>query len=86
MKLQIFAVKDNAVDTFSTPWFAPTIGLAIRSFGDETQNDNSPMHKHPGDFFLFHLGEFDQQSASFDGQIPKLISKASDFLKPNTSP
>lgn len=83
MKLQIVSIRDNALDAFQQPWFTHTIGAAIRAFGDEvTRGGDSQMTKHPEDYELYHLGEYDDNNGKFtmlaDG--PKQIARAKDHI------
>lgn len=64
MRYQIVSIRDRAADTFSTPIYVPTIGQAVRSFGDEINRaspDNN-LYNHPEDFDLYHLGEYDDSN------------------------
>lgn len=67
MKLTIVAVHDRAADAFGRPIFVNSIGLAIRSFQDEinTPRENNEMNRHPDDFDLFHLADFDDSTGIF---------------------
>lgn len=56
------AVFDSKVGAYSPPFFVKTKGEAIRSFTDACADDNLPFKKHPGDYRLFLLGEFDDNS------------------------
>lgn len=62
MKLQVFSVFDSKVGAFATPFFVPTRGAAVRSFMDACRDETLPFKKHPGDYRLFHLGEFDDNA------------------------
>lgn len=59
MKLQVVSVRDRALDAFGRPIFVPAVGVAIRSFQDEVNNKESEIFRHPEDYDLYHLGEFD---------------------------
>lgn len=67
MKLFIFCVRDRATDAYGNPMFLVSAGQAVRSFTDEINrpSDDNMLYKHPDDFDLFHLGEFDTQTAVF---------------------
>lgn len=66
MKLQVFAVRDRAIGAFMQPWFAPSVGAAIRAFTDSVNDATSPWNKHPDDYDLWHLGEWDDQNGRFE--------------------
>lgn len=65
MKLQVFAIKDRAIAGFMQPFFAHTIGAAVRAFQDGMNDPQTPMAKHPEDYDLWHLGEWDDQTGDF---------------------
>lgn len=67
MILQVFTIRDRSADVYDRPFFAVSIGVAIRSFTDEVNRNGADnmMFKHPEDFDLYHLGEYDDSSADF---------------------
>lgn len=62
MKLMVFAVYDTKAEVYGTPMFFPAKGLATRAFDDQVNNKESLFCKHPQDFTLFQIGEYDQES------------------------
>lgn len=86
MKYYVFSIFDIAADCYSRPFFAGSIGLAIRNFTDEVNRNapENPMYGHPQDFQLFHVAIFDDAVGEFfhDGR-PVRVSVASDVqVKP----
>lgn len=80
MIMKIFSIYDSKIEAHNTPFFMSTIGQATRAFTDETNNTQSLLHKHPEDYTLFELGEFDDQNATFAMHpTPKSIGLALDF-------
>lgn len=78
---KIYSIKDVKTEHFATPFMLHTKGEAIRAFSDETQNSDSPFHKHPSDYVLYELGSFDDQSGGYIlHKTPELIGMASDFM------
>lgn len=76
MKMQVMAIFDKALGAYMRPWFAQAIGQATRMFQDELANTQGDMHKHPEDYNLYHLGEWDDQQGTFEnytGGSPKLV-------------
>ena len=67
MILKVVCVRDRATDQFGTPLFMVSIGQAIRSFSDEVNraDKDNQLYRHPEDFDLFELGEFDTQKGTF---------------------
>lgn len=81
MRYKIVSVRDRAVDTFSVPQFVAAIGAAVRAFGDEIKRkaDNNALSMHPEDYDLYDLGEYDDDTGQFHGQVPKCIAVGKDY-------
>lgn len=70
MKMFIYAVLDTKVGVFGQPFFQAADGAAIRDFSDAVKdgsNPNNMWHKHPEDFALYKLGEFDNLTGGVVG-------------------
>lgn len=62
MILNMYAVLDTKVGAFSNPWCDQTDNSAIRGFSDavnDGSNPNNQWHRHPEDFSLYKIGQFD---------------------------
>ena len=57
--MKIYAIKDQAIEAFGQPFFVQAQGMAVRMFMDETRNRESQISKHPEDFELWYLGEYE---------------------------
>lgn len=69
---QIFTVYDAATEAFLQPFFAPTVGAALRIFGEACDDPNHQFVKHAGDYTLFHIGVYDDASAAIDALMAPL--------------
>lgn len=63
MKSLVFSVYDAKAEAYMAPFVAASKGFAIRMFLDEASRPDSMCAKHPEDFRLFHVGEFDDATA-----------------------
>lgn len=72
MKLLVVSVWDEKVGTFSQPVLMRSKGEAIRSFGMSAQKEES-WRLHPGDYTLFALAEFDDNTGQFVNARERLI-------------
>lgn len=73
--LKVYAVRDKAVGAFMAPFFVRSPGEAMRSFVDAVNDKNSPFFKHPHDFELFYIAQFDPSDASLtDCQVVRLAT------------
>lgn len=70
MKLLAFSVYDEKVQAFNAPFFQTTLGQAVRSYSDIVNDAESVIHRHPGDYVLYHMGEFDDGEGTFTSQVP----------------
>lgn len=63
----VVSVRDRAANAFGRPVFVAAAGLAVRSFMDECNRNaaDNEMFKHPGDFELFELGVFNDETGRF---------------------
>lgn len=66
MIVKVFSVYDSKVEAYIQPFFMQSRGQAIRAFGDTAADVSTNIGKHPADFTLFELGEFDDTTAKFD--------------------
>lgn len=67
MKLTILCLRDIKANYYLAPMFVPNIPAAMREFTDMLNSDrNEVWVKHPEDFELYNLGEFDTEDAFFD--------------------
>ena len=68
MIYQVFSVYDSKAEEYSPPFFAKTVGLALRDFESAASNEESYISRNPEDYTLFHISEWDSDNATF---IPK---------------
>lgn len=80
MITNIYAIRDNQVEAFSQPFYSPTHGSALRAFSDHVNEKGTPANKHPSDYDLFHLGEFDDQVGTIKPIAPARIGRATEYL------
>lgn len=82
MILKVCAVYDLKAKAYMQPFFGGNVGSAMRGFGDEVTREGSPIAKHPEDYQLFELGNFDDNSGVIVGIVPcKLLCSANDYVK-----
>ena len=82
MIFKCFAVYDAAVGAFTSPIIVRAKGEALRAFADQVNDPKSPFHQHPGDFSLFQLSDWDDNSGLYTAQtaIPERVLTALDAL------
>lgn len=82
MLLFAVSIKDRAADVFMRPFFVPHRNVAIRDFTDEVNraSGDNQLNKHPDDFDLYLLGQFDDASGSFVSDDPVVLVRGKDVL------
>lgn len=82
MRYKVLAIRDRAIDSYGQPFYSSSVGGAVRSFSDEINRsaENNQLNKHPEDFDLFLLGEFDDQTGEFDSTRPAQVAVGKDLL------
>ncbi len=86
MIMKICTIYDGKADAFMTPMFFQSTGQAVRSLADAVNDGKSDFAKHPEDYTLFCLGDFDQRNAALVletapvciGQAIHLIDRGND--------
>lgn len=81
MKLVVCSVRDSAVNAFMPPFFSRHLGEAMRSFGDLVRDPQSNVSRHPVDFQLYLLGEYDDTTGLITSQEPQRLAGATEFLE-----
>lgn len=83
MRYKVLTVRDRAIDAFGQPFFSVSTGGAIRGFADEINRvaDGNQLNKHPEDFDLFLLGEYDDQDGKFYTDSPSQVAIGKDLVR-----
>lgn len=71
----MIAVRDVKSEAYGRPFFVNSVGVAIRSFDDEVNrpHEENMMYNHPGDFSLYEIGTFDDQTGEVKSMTPKIL-------------
>lgn len=72
---QAYSVFDSKSETFTPPTYGITEAEVVRGFSDLLQQDNA-MSRHPEDFTLFHIGEYEDDTAQFTSIPPRSVVTA----------
>lgn len=82
MQTKVFGVYDTKAKCYGQPFFMLATGAAVRAFGDLANDKQSSINKHPTDYVLFELGEFDDQTGIFTCvKNPTNLGLASDYIE-----
>lgn len=62
---KIYSVFDSKSEAHSLPFYQQHEGQALRTFSDWVNDPVTPYSKHPSDYTLFSLGEYDDVTGAF---------------------
>lgn len=70
MMMVIVAIRDDKAECFTgRPFVAHSLPAAQRMFQDGLELEDSPMRKHPHDFSLWCLGQWNQETGVITAQM-----------------
>lgn len=77
---EVFSVYDKKAKAFITPFFLPTVGMAVRAFTDAVNQEGHAWNKHPEDYQLFKIGQFDDSNGVVTPEISEPVISAQEVL------
>lgn len=84
MIIRIFAVLDTKIGSFAQPFFMSTVPAAKRAFMEACNDPSTMLHKHPGDFSLYLLGEFNDENGQLTPLQPDNLGTAASYVRVNS--
>lgn len=84
MKLMILALYDVKVAAYQSPFYAQSVGAAIRSLSDvvngrDRQAQDTPLLMHPEDFRLFSFGVWNDEGEFVLSKGPQLVAECANL-------
>lgn len=70
----ICSIHDTKAQVWITPMFFQSAAQAVRSFGDVVNERGTEFNKHPEDYILFKLGEFDERTGELVPVAPESLA------------
>lgn len=81
MKIGVFAVYDSKTGIYAQPNFLINKGAALRAWEDAANDQNSNIGKHPGDYTMFQIAEWDDESGTITMLPAKInLGNALEFV------
>lgn len=62
---KMYAIFDTASGVYDRPFVMQAHGQAIRAFGDIASDAEHPIGKHPEDYSLFYVSDWNDNTAEF---------------------
>lgn len=84
MKKLIFSIYDVKGKFYSTPFYVINKPTAVRTFTDAVHDEQTLICKHPEDYSLYYLGEFEDEFCTFNLEnAPELVHTALQLVNIN---
>jgi len=86
-KTRVFSAYDGKLGVYMTPFFMTHMGQALRAWEDLCNNSESLMAKHPSDFVLYEIGEFDDDKGVLNPHVPaRQVATALEVRRKSEAP
>lgn len=77
----IVAIYDQKASLYSNAVCLDSVGVAKRQFSDQINDPSTPFGKHPHDYTLMEIGQFDDQSGIITAlSKPNLICNGHELV------
>lgn len=63
---QVFVVYDSKAEFYADPMYFRSMGEALRSWEQVSNDEASDIGKYAADFTFFHVGTYDEQTGVFE--------------------
>lgn len=80
MILKAFALYDSKTGAFGVPFFMHHVGAAVRAVSELALDRSTTVGRHPSDFVLYMLGEYDDATGVMSASAPQNLGLAASFL------
>lgn len=77
--IKLYTVLDKQSKTTNQPFPMQTNRDAIEGLRQVVQDENTTISKHPDDFDLYYLGEYDEREMQFIISSPEKVISASEL-------
>jgi len=86
MKVQLYAIFDTATGVYEKPFFGQSDGEVKRSFMDIANDADHPIGKHPEDYSLYRLGNFDDNTGMVLNEENECLCTAHEIIASSRNP
>lgn len=83
MKYSLYTVHDAKAEMYQVPWVERNDHTATRAFAINVNNSDSHMFHNPGDYTLFCIGNYDDETGLIEQTLPRSIGNGINFRRPD---
>jgi len=76
---KLFSIYDNKAKAFLPPWASHQTGMATRSFAQAVNDQQHKFYFSPGDYALYQLAEFDDETGKIENAKTDLITQGANL-------
>ncbi len=76
----MFVIYDSKANAYLQPWFLTQQGMAQRAFSDCVNDADHNFGRHPEDYTLFTIGEFDDATAKIEWKSPESMGNGIQYV------
>ena len=81
MKLNIYSMYDQAAQAYLPPVYLENDNVAKRAIQNAVNTQDHQFNQNPADYTLFHLGEWDDCTATITMlKTPNVLAKCNELL------
>lgn len=79
---KVLSVYDCKAQMYSGPIFVVAVGVGVRAFADAVNDNQLEFSKHPTDYILFEIGDWDDNTGEFKNCVPPhQLGVGADFVR-----
>ena len=75
MKINLYVIHDAVAAIYNKPFYLVNDQVALRSAGALAMDENSEISKHPEDYTMWCIGEYEDTTAEIETFEPRLIAR-----------
>lgn len=83
--MRVYSILDRKMREYGSLALAPNDDAAVRALFDGVKGSGATVEKHPRDFDLMCLGDFNPETGALVGELPVLVSGVYEILNPSPS-
>lgn len=80
MQMNVYSIHDRAAGVYTRPFFMQADAAALRSFQDLAADKEHEISRHPGDYTLFRVGLWNDNTAEIMPQTPEKLANALEII------
>ena len=86
MKMNAYTIYDVASGTYMRPFYSAADGQAIRGFKDIATDATHEVGKHPEDYTLYRIGDFNTTTGQMKGEELEKLATGLEMVAHDRSP